>query len=150
MRGDYLYSAERTYISCLNLKTGEETKYDFLEIIQDFADQTMIEDIGYRLIESFTVTETDIWITAFGTILGRLNLETNEVSYSRICKDKDIEQPFYEIKELYTEGKELYVTCCSFEERRDKVAYFAHIQTDIVEKTLLTNTDVMILEILVE
>ena len=151
VKGDYLYSAERTYISCVNLKTGEEIKYDFLEMWKSSVrNQSSLEDnSGVRVIESFTVTETDIWVTGFGTILGRLNLETKELSYSRICKDKN-EGLFYTIIELYTDGEQLYVTCGDFDGNRGRRddAYFARIQTDTVEN--IAGYDFMILEFLVE
>ena len=147
VKGDYLYSAERTYISCLNLKTGEEIKYDFLEVIKEHYTQKEIENVGYRLIEAFTVTETDIWAYG-GMILYRLNLETKELSYCRICKDKNAQQPFYEIRELYTDGEQLYVTCCSFVEKKSRVGCLARIKTDTVENDGMY--DVMMLEILVE
>ncbi len=158
VRGDYLYSAERTYISCLNLKTGEETKYDFLEMWQSAAEhhlESLEDNSGVRVIESFTVTETDIWVTGFGTILGRLNLETGELSYSYICKENKAESsPYYIIQELYTDGKQLYVTCLSHtEEQRawtwEQPAYFARIQTDTVEKHVF-GSDIMMLEVLTE
>ena len=151
VKGDYLYSAERTYISCLNLKTGEETKYDFLEMWKSAVrnQSSLGDNSGVRVIESFTVTETDIWVTGFGTILGRLNLETKELSYSRICKDKN-EALFYTIIELYTDGEQLYVTCGDFEGNRGRCdeAYFARIQTDTVEN--IAGYDFMVLEFLVE
>ena len=58
---------------------------------------------------------------------------------------------FYDIAGLYTDGKQLYVTCGDFEGSRNKYneAFFARIQTDTVEKHML-NFDVMILEPLVE
>ena len=157
VRGDYLYSAERTYISCFNLKTGEEIKYDFLEMWKSAAwDQSSLEpNSGVRVIETFTVTETDIWVTGFGTILGRLNLETGELSYSFICKSNQAENyPYYIIQELYTDGKQLYVTCLSHpEEKRawtgEQPAYFARIQTDTVEKHVF-GENIMMLEVLTE
>ena len=157
VRGDYLYSAEKTYISCLNLKTGEETKYDFLEMWESaVADhpESLEDNSGSRVIESFVVTETDIWVMGFGTILGRLNLETGELSYCRIWKDKEERNLSYIIQELYTDGKQLYVTCLSKEEEErawiwEQPAYFARIQTDIIEKNMFGD-DMMILEVLVE
>ena len=153
VKGDYLYSAERTYVSCLNLKTGEETKYDFLEAIQENTDQYTIEqEMGNRIIESFTVTETDIWITTNGQILYRLDLQTKELSYCKTCKDKNAISSCYTIQELYTDGKQLYALCASSEEVRSKgweYGYFARINTDIVEKNYFDN-EVMLLEVLVE
>ena len=158
VRGDYLYSAERTYISCLNLKTGEEIKYDFLEMWKDAASphlDSLEPNSGVRVIETFTVTETDIWVTGFGMILGRLNLETGELSYSRICKENKAEpSPYYIIQELYTDGKQLYVTCLSPKEEKrvwtwEQPAYFARIQTDTVEKNVF-GEDIMLLEVLTE
>ena len=153
VRGDYLYSAERTYISCLNLKTGEEIKYDFLEILQKEHEQSEIDNKGYRLIEWFTVTETDIWAGS-AMVLYRLNLETNELSCCRLCKDTEATNSFYIMTGLYTDGKELYVSCFSVEEDKrvwslEQPAYFARVCTDTVEQ-LYGYYDVMMLEVLVE
>ena len=152
VRGDYLYSAERTYISCLNLKTGEEIKYDFLEALQKENEQSTIENTGSRLIEWFTVTETDIWAGG-AMILYRLNLETKELSYARLCKDKESRQPYYCMTGLYTDGKDIYVTCYSPGESKNvwifrQPAYFARVCTDVVENDGMF--DIMMLEILVE
>ena len=139
--GNTLYSAEGTYISCINLETQEEMRYDFLEAMKENISEESLEDKHNLIVESFVITETDVWV-ASPMILYRFNLESKEVSYCRLSKG---DTPFYEIETLYTDGKELYATCLL---EKDK-AYLAHIQTDKVELTEAKER-IMILDFLTE
>lgn len=124
--GDMLYSAERTYISCINLKTGEKTTYDFFEIIKKVQGEEDIEDKTNRIIESFVITEENIWI-ATPSILYCLNLQSGEVSYCYVVDEKD---KLYSIETLYTDGKELYMVC-SLSENNVKIAHVLMDQRDV-------------------
>ena len=171
VQGDYLYSAERTYISRLNLKTGEETKYDFYNMLQEVVGKKTengmttgidLKNDPVRVIESFTVTETDIWISINTDYLGRFNFETQEVSYVYLSKDDNLDEiakTHLKIKELYTDGKDAYVACFSREVDEkgnlqqlvwtlQQPAWFARI-TDVVE-TSWTGDKAIIVEGLVE
>ena len=168
VKGDYLYSAERTYISRLNLKTGEETKYDFHDVLQETLGEEIALDgtvigididdpnTGYRLIESFTVTETDIWVSISTDWYGRYNFETQEVSYGYLSKDNAIDEigmTHLRIKEFYTDGKDVHVACFSREEAErvwllNQPAWFARIP-DVVEQSW-TGDNVIVVEPLVK
>lgn len=98
--GDILYSAGRTNISCVDLNTGEQTTYDFLEAIQPMVGTSLIEDEKVKLIQDFTITEDAVWITT-GASLYRMDLQSGEVSYGMTMEET-------RILTLYTDGKELY------------------------------------------
>lgn len=102
--GDILYSAERTYISCINLVTGERTGYDFLEEIKKVEGQEKIDDTGFRIIESFVITKDSVWITT-GSYLYCMDLKNGEVECVYILDKQN--NPCY-IATLYTNGEEVY------------------------------------------
>ena len=113
--GDILYSVKGGTICGMNLETGEEMVYDFFG-----------ETIEKRVMISFVMTETDVWMTG-GTSLYRLDLESKKVSSYRLLKG---DNQFYEIDTLYTDGKQLYATCSKFREREFS---FARVLTDKAE-----------------
>ena len=101
---DTLYSAERTYISCIDLVTGEKTGYDFLEEIKKVQGQEIIDDSSLRIIESFVITKEAVWITT-GSYLYCMDLKNGEVECVYILDKKN--NPCY-IETLYTNGEEVY------------------------------------------
>ena len=165
VQGDYLYFAEKTYISRLNLKTGEETKYDFYNMLQEVVGKKTengittgidLENDIVRVIESFTVTETDIWISICTTQWGRFNFETQEISYGYLSKDDNLDEiakNYLRIKELYTDGKDVYMACFSREETEQvwilqQPAWFARIPDEV--ETNRVGSKAIIVEGLVE
>ena len=140
--GDMLYSSERTYISCINLETGEKTGYDFLEILKEVQGKNAIENAGFRIIESFVITQEAIWLTT-GSYLYSMNLQSGEVTYAYIV-DKN-NRPFT-ITMLYTNGKEVYGI--DYLAKQDKKV--VHILTDEIEENNNFNRPIIKVEELTE
>ena len=126
--GDNLFSVERGYISCINLETQIQTKYDFLEAIQDREREDVLQQTGVRIMEDFVVTEDAIWITT-GHILYRMDLQSKEVSFAYIRDENN--KPYY-ITELYTDGKNVYGSNLVY--YRDKSVNVVHILIDEIKE----------------
>ena len=60
---------------------------------------------GVEVIDTFTITEEDIWVED-GVSLYRFHLQSEELHYYKLI-DKD--NNYYDIENLYTDGKQLYV-----------------------------------------
>ena len=118
---DVLYFADSGTVCALNLETKEEVVYNFF---------------GKGAIITFVMTETDIWMSP-GLVLYRIDLNSKEVSSYKLS---DGDEQFYYIDTLYTDGKQLYVTCSKSQTAKlGKDFSLARILTENVE--VINNQD---------
>ena len=103
MIGDILYYGDSTSVECINLETGEQTSYDFLEIMK----RTEHLEDDSRKLQAFTMTEDAIWVSTWSKVY-RMDLQTREI----ICGASEVLRGGmycnYAFGELYTDGKEVY------------------------------------------
>lgn len=137
--GDNLYSANKTSISCINLKTGEEKEYSFEKILKEVRGAEDLERKNLEIIDTFTITEEDIWVED-GGYLYRLHLQSEELSYYKLIDEDD---NHYGIKNLYTDGTQLYIlgSISAMEKRPDVLM---RVLLDKVEVDYLGEPSLMI------
>ena len=104
--GNYLYSAEKTGVSCTNLETKETILYDFSEAMAKW-EVAFALNKEEQYVQWFTMTEDALWVTT-GERLYRMDLQTGKITYGKILIDNSNPYYYYTVPILYTDGKDVY------------------------------------------